>query len=136
MEFLYPAFSLVMLTFVIGYSLGISRFVCSKNGSVDSKYFRLFSGETPPEYVTKFERNLSNLLEFPLLFYILCLIAIFLKINDQLLLAEAWIFVGIRFAHTMVHVTYNNPLHRFFAFLLSSTLLLIMWIQLLFIASS
>lgn len=131
MEIIYPMFSLVILTFLIGYSTGIARFVSAKKGHVDRKYFKLLSGYEPPDYIVKLGRNFSNLLEIPILFYVLGLIILVLDIDNQLIQRLAWAFVILRVIHSIIHVTYNNPFHRFLAFLSSSTILLIMWVQLL-----
>lgn len=135
MEIIYPMFALVVLTFVIGFSTGISRLVSAKKGHVDRRYFKLFSGYAPPDYIVKLGRNFSNLLEVPVLFYVLGILLLALGINNSLILGFSWAFVVLRIVHTFIHVTYNNPIHRFLAFLLSSSIVLIMWVQLIIIIS-
>jgi hypothetical protein len=88
------------------------------------------TGDTPPAYVQKFGRNFENLLEMPVLFYALGALAIVLKINDANLVSQAWLFVLLRLAHTVIHITYNNSLHRLVIFALSMLTLLSMWIHL------
>lgn len=136
MEIIYPMFALVVLTFVIGFSTGISRLVSARKGHVDRRYFKLLSGYTPPDYIVKLGRNFSNLLEVPVLFYALGTILLVLGITNQVMMGLAWAFVVLRIIHSIIHVTYNNPIHRFLAFLLSSSIVLIMWIQLVIIISS
>jgi len=135
MDIIYPMFALVVLTFIIGFSTGISRLVSAKKGHVDRRYFKLLSGYTAPDYIVKLGRNFSNLLEVPVLFYALGIILLVLGINNALMIVCAWAFVGLRIIHSFIHVTYNNPIHRFFAFLLSSSIVLIMWVQLIIIIS-
>jgi len=135
MDIIYPMFALVVLTFIIGFSTGISRLVSAKKGHVDRRYFKLLSGYTAPDYIVKLGRNFSNLLEVPVLFYALGIILLVLGINNALMIVCAWAFVGLRIIHSFIHVTYNNPIHRFFAFLLSSSIELIMWVQLIIINS-
>ena len=130
MEIIYPMFALVVLTFFIGFSTGISRLISAKKGLVDPKYFKLFVGDTPPESMLKLGRNFSNLLEVPILFYTVCIISLTLGGNDKLMTGFTWVFVILRLIHSIIHVTYNNPFHRFLAFLLSSIIVLIMWVQL------
>jgi len=131
MEIIYPMFVLVVLTFVIGFSTGISRLVSVKKGHVDRKYFKLLSGYAPPDYIVKLGRNFSNLLEVPVLFYALGTITLALGIKNSLILGCAWAFVVLRIVHSFIHVTYNNPIHRFLAFVSSSSIVLIMWVQLI-----
>lgn len=135
MNIIYPMFVLVILTFIIGFSTGISRLVSAKKGQVDRRYFKLLSGYTPPDYVVKLGRNFSNLFEVPVLFYAICIILLTLNINNSMMLGFAWAFVVLRIIHSIIHVTYNHPLHRFFVFLLSSCILLIMWVQLIILIS-
>lgn len=135
MEIIYPMFALVVLTFVIGFSTGISRFVSATKGHVDRRYFKLLSGYAPPDYIVKLSRNFSNLFEVPVLFYALGTITLTLDINNSLILGLAWAFVFLRIVHSFIHVTYNNPIHRFLTFLLSSIIVLIMWVQLFLIIS-
>lgn len=130
MDIIYPMFALVVLTFIVGFSTGISRLVSAKKGLVDPRYFRLFAGHTPPDSMLKLGRNFSNLFEVPVLFYAVGIINLTLGFNDKLMIGFAWAFVILRIIHSIIHVTYNNPMHRFLVFLLSSSIVLIMWIQL------
>ena len=133
MEIIYPMFALVVLTFIVGFATGISRLISVKNGHVDRRYFKLLSGYDAPDYIVKLGRNFSNLLEVPVLFYALGIILLTLDINNSLMLGLAWAFVGLRIIHSIIHITYNNPIHRFWTFLLSSSIVLFMWVQLVII---
>jgi len=135
MEIIYPMFTLVVLTFVIGFSMGICRLISVKKGLVDRRYFKLLAGYTPPDNIVKLSRNFSNLFEMPVLFYALGIVLLALDIHNQLMLGLAWAFVVLRIIHSIIHVTYNHPIHRFLVFLLSSTIVLIMWVQLMIIIS-
>jgi len=135
MEIIYPMFTLVALTFIIGFSTGISRLISAKKGLVDRRYFKLFAGYSAPDNIVKLGRNFSNLLEVPVLFYAVGIILLALDINNQLMLGFAWAFVALRIVHSIIHVTYNNPIHRFLVFLLSSSVILIMWVQLIIFIS-
>ena len=130
MDIIYPIFSLVLLTFVVAGCVGVSRLLSVRRRQVNPKYYALMTGDTPPAYVQKFGRNFENLLEMPVLFYALGALAIVLKINDANLVSQAWLFVLLRFAHTAIHITYNNSLHRLVVFALSMLILLSMWVQL------
>lgn len=71
--------------------------------------------------------NFSNLLEAPVLFYVLCLV---LVITDQATSAQvalAWVYVLLRSLHSLIHVTYNRVIHRFAAHVLSMACLSSMW---------
>lgn len=75
--------------------------------------------------------NLRNLFELPVLFYVLCLVAIFLDINNSLMINLAWSYVLLRAIHSIIHCTYNHVMHRFIAYFLSSLVLWIMLIDLI-----
>jgi len=69
--------------------------------------------------MVKLGRNFSSLLGVPVLSYAVGIILLTLDVNNQLKLGFAWAFVVLRIIHSIIHVTYNNPIHRFLAFLLT-----------------
>jgi hypothetical protein len=129
MDIIYPVFCLVMLTFIMAFATGISRLISVRRKQINPKYYVLLSGDAPPDYVQKIGRNFSNLLEVPVLFYLLAVLVITLEINNALLLNLAWLYVALRLMHTIIHVSYNYVMHRFMVFALSVLTLLIMWVQ-------
>ncbi|AWL10701.1 hypothetical protein HMF8227_00193 [Saliniradius amylolyticus] len=130
MEILNPIFSMVILTALVGFALGGARFASIKKGQVDGRYFKLMSGYELPEHLKQLERNFGNLLELPVLFYVVCVLSLVLTVSSPLFLSMAWAFVGLRVLHTAIHISYNHPLHRFLIFLLSTLVLLGMWYEL------
>ena len=56
--------------------------------------------------------------------------AIFLPAVDAAGLALAWAYVACRALHSLIHLTYNNVLHRLAAFAASNVVLLVIWIRL------
>lgn len=74
--------------------------------------------------------NFQNLFELPVLFYTAILLALNLLLQDPLLVALAWTYVATRLAHSMVHVTYNDVMHRFYCFACSVLVLLMIWVRL------
>lgn len=73
---------------------------------------------------------LMNLFELPVLFYIVCFIAVALDRGDALFIGMAWVFVLLRAIQALIHVTYNDVLHRGLAYLTSSSVLWLMWLRL------
>ena len=49
---------------------------------------------------------------------------------DQAYVWLAWAFVAARIAHSLVHIGYNNVLHRLTVFALGNTILLVMLVRL------
>ncbi len=71
--------------------------------------------------------NFANLLETPVLFYTICIILFVADEVTQFQLSLAWLYVGLRVAHSLIHVTYNNVIHRWAVYVTSSVCLFIMW---------
>jgi len=42
----------------------------------------------------------------------------------------AWAYVGLRYIHSFIHITYNRVLHRFAVFVFSSVVLFALWVRL------
>ena len=129
MSIIYPIFVLAILTFMVVFGVGASRLISVRRRQVNPKLYKLMSGYEAPDYVQKLTRNLSNLLEIPILFYVLGLLLIALQIEDSTMVAMAWVFVALRFVHTAIHIIYNHTIHRFMAFVGSALTLLAMWIK-------
>jgi hypothetical protein len=44
----------------------------------------------------------------------------------------AWLYVALRVAHSLIHLTYNNVMHRLIAFAVSNPVLAGLWFTLMF----
>lgn len=71
--------------------------------------------------------NFRNLLETPLLFYVICVLLIVTDRVTDTQLFLAWCFVVFRILHSMIHVTYNKVVHRWLVCVASTVCLFIMW---------
>ncbi len=72
--------------------------------------------------------NFRNLFEVPVLFYVLCAALAATGGSTAGFVTAAWAYVGMRAAHSLIHVTYNRVVHRFLAYVASTLLLFGMWI--------
>jgi len=72
--------------------------------------------------------NFADLLEMPVLFYVVCLMALAARRVDQTMLWLAWAYVAIRALHSAVHLTYDKRSHRAFLFAASNFVVLAMWV--------
>ena len=72
--------------------------------------------------------NFRNLFEVPVLFYVFCIVIAVTGGSTPGLVLAAWIFVGLRALHSLIHVSYNRVVHRFLVYAASTLLLLGMWI--------
>ena len=71
--------------------------------------------------------NYRNLIEMPVLFYLVCALVLALNKADGAYALGAWAYVLLRYAHSFIHVTYNQVMHRFAAFLASGVVLAVLW---------
>lgn len=71
--------------------------------------------------------HFRNLFEVPVLFYALCGFLAISRLTTVLLLACAWGFVVLRAVHTYIHLTSNQVVRRFQAYVASTLLLFFMW---------
>lgn len=68
-----------------------------------------------------------NLLELPVLFYVVCLIIFVTGSTEAVKVYLAWAFVGFRALHTVVHLTINRVLLRLTLFSAAAFTLMILW---------
>jgi hypothetical protein len=124
---LWPLVVMAALTFAVFVAMFRTRV-----GEMRSKRISPQSIPTSRELGARLENvtgsdNLRNLFELPVLFYTLCLA---LYVSDSVTTAQlalAWTYVGLRVAHSAIHLTYNKVMHRFRAFAASALVLLLMW---------
>ncbi|TCS74016.1 hypothetical protein EDC61_101240 [Sulfuritortus calidifontis] len=72
--------------------------------------------------------NFTNLFELPVLFYVLCLAVAVVGAETPALVGAAWVFVGLRVVHSLIHLTYNRVMHRFLVWTVGALWLFGMWI--------
>ena len=124
---LLPVFVQVALTFALLFSLGPKRIAAIKNGEVKLGEVALDQNTWPPALV-QIGNALNNQFQLPVLFYVLVILALFLRKADLLFVILSWVFVISRIVHAAVHATSNSMGRRFAAFVVGATVLLIMWV--------
>ena len=134
-EIFMPMFYMVLLTFAVSLIGTIVRF---KNVLIDKNHsgsemmkFSLPSSAT--EITKQADRNLTNLFEFPILFYAISIVLYVTgKVDSYFVLLAYW-FVGLRVAHSVYHIFINGfigdtPLRALF-WLPSLLILIWMWVR-------
>ena len=134
-EIFIPVFYMVLLTFTVSLIGTIVRF---KNVLIDKNHsgsemmkFSLPSSAT--EITKQADRNLTNLFEFPILFYAISIVLYVTgKVDSYFVLLAYW-FVGLRVAHSVYHIFINGfigdtPLRALF-WLPSLLILIWMWVR-------
>lgn len=124
----YPVVALVGWTLLVLLMMPYRRFKAASAGQVKAEDFKLGESERVPPYVRIPNRNYMNLLEAPVLFYVTCMVLFQLQSVGQAVLVLAWIYVVCRIAHSLIHLTYNNVIHRLLAFALSNGILATIWL--------
>ena len=99
-----------------------------KNGVVPQNDYSLMQGHDIPDFVAKTTRNFNNLFEVPTLFYAGGAVYLALDQTGQLPVINAWIFVAARVTHSIIHLSYNNVVHRLTIFGIGNLSVLVMWL--------
>jgi hypothetical protein len=126
---LYPIAALAGLTFAVLLLIPFQRFKAAGQKRVVANDFKLGESANVPPEVSIPNRNYMNLLELPLLFYVVCLGIFVTQAATPRGVAFAWTYVALRALHSGVHLTYNKVLHRLVFFALSNVVLITLWVQ-------
>ena len=123
---LLPFFGMMLLTAIVWAYMYPRRI-----GYIVSNRIRPQDLTTPeraatllPESVEYPAKNLRNLLELPVLFYVLCLYLYVAQSADTIYVAAAWLFLVLRAAHSVIHCTVNRVKMRFYVYFASA---LVLW---------
>lgn len=126
---------LVLLTFAMLALMLVFRVRAVRARQISPRHFKLNKGGDEPDHLIAVTQNFHNLLELPVLFYSVCLVAIFLNQDSSYFYLHAWTYVGLRYIHSLIHTTYNNILHRLYVFALSCLILISMWVKVVLLIS-
>ncbi len=126
----YPVLAQVLLTFVLMVLMAAARVRAARarryrlrDIAVDSKNY--------PDDILKFGNAYGNQFEQPVLFYLICILLMLLQPGgNSLYLLLASLYVAGRYVHAFIHITSNHVIHRFYAFLAASIVLVVMWVVL------
>lgn len=128
---LLPLIAMATLTFVVWIYMYVTRISEMHRKRIDAqqldtslKGLELLTDSAGPA------ANLRNLFEMPVLYYLAVVITLVLLIQDPWLIALSWAYVIFRAAHSFIHCTYNNVMHRFTVYVASCAVLILMWGQL------
>ena len=122
-----PMGALALLTFLVLILIPMRRFRAGFAGTIVPDDFKFGESKNVPGEVSIPNRAYMNLLEMPVLFYVVCLMLFASARVDQTFLYLAWAYVGLRVLHSLIHVTYNDVYHRLTVFALSNFVVITMW---------
>ncbi|MAM71783.1 MAG: hypothetical protein CMP91_11650 [Gammaproteobacteria bacterium] len=124
-----PFMAMMLLTLVVWVYMYSKRIPFIRNSDLTPDQLTAFEfTRLSPPAVANPSDNFKNLFELPVVFYALCLYLYVTAQVDQAVLIGAWIFVGFRVLHSLVHCTVNIVMLRFVLYCLSS---LVLWLMLL-----
>ena len=112
----------------------MKRIRAAVNKQVKIDDFKYGESDTVPVWVCLPNRNFMNLLEVPLLFYVVSIFIFITQHVDMLFVYLAWAYVVLRIVHSAIHLGYNNVVHRALIFGLSNAVLVIMWLRIALIS--
>ena len=125
---IYPAFAVVILTFITMIKMRLLSEKHLKSGELKFKYFKVYDGSVP-EDLEQARQHYKNYFEIPVLFYLL-LIFIYATDNvNQYDVILAWLFVFFKSIHSYIRMTNNYVPHRAKAFIITLIVLLCGWIN-------
>ena len=124
---LQPVVALVVLTAIVCLLMVVYRNVAFIRGTASERYFQTFTADKPAEWVERPTRTYMNLLELPVLFYVVCLLMLTTGRFDSVQVSLAWVFVMTRYVHAIIYIGFNYVPLRFAAFLTGVFTLAVIW---------
>ncbi|NJM48470.1 MAG: hypothetical protein HC860_21745 [Alkalinema sp. RU_4_3] len=125
---LYPVFALALWTSLVQVQIPIARFRSASKREVTAEDFTYGESSSVPKPVSIPNRNYMNLLEMPVLFYVVCLLIYVTDSTSQTIVTIAWVYVALRVLHSIIHLSYNHVIHRLIAFAASNLILIALWV--------
>ena len=128
MEILKPIVVLTIWTMVMWVWMYATRIPAMSKGGIDGTKLVGSTGASLraelPDSVSWKADNYNHLHEAPTVFYAIAIVLAVIGQGEGLNALLAWIYVGLRVAHSLVQVTANRVLVRFVLFALSSLVLM------------
>jgi len=126
---LQPIIALVALTGAAWLLMVVYRNLAFISGLTSERYFQTYSLDTPEEWVERPTRAFMNLLEAPVLFYVIVGLMLITGVADSIQIALAWLFVGTRYVHTFIYIAFNYIPLRFVTYASGVITLGVMWVR-------
>ena len=123
-----PVFAQVFLTFVLMGVMAVKRVQAAQAQRYKLRDIAV-NNRNYPDDIAKYGNSYSNQFEQPVLFYLLCVLLLISGQRESgLFAALAFLYVALRYVHAFIHITSNNVIRRFYAFLAASAVLVSMWV--------
>jgi len=125
--------ALTVIVFLISTSLRLKEIYLDKN--VEGEEHRHPPFDAGSKILKNAQRNLANLFEFPVLFYVICICIFITGKVDNTFIDLAYLFFYLRLAHSIYHIFFNQLIvkggfpARSFIWVPATTVIVIMWIR-------
>jgi hypothetical protein len=126
---LWPTLALVALIFAVMITMAVQRLGHVKRHPPAPSDFD--SADSASRYYPPVARagdNFVNLFEMPVLFFALVPLLLVFHHAGHVQVALAWVYVGLRLVHSVIHIGPNKVPQRFAVFLVSCIVLAVMWV--------
>lgn len=124
----YPLLGMFALVIITLGRLAYLRLNGVARKKIPINYFVTYEG-TIPTNAHIANRHLINLFELPVLFYVIVILIYVTQKTDSFFIWMSWFYVICRAGHTYIHLTFNNIRLRFAIYLLSTLVLIVIWIR-------
>lgn len=124
----HPVIALAFWTLIVLMWIPVVRVKAALRREIKPDDFRFGESAAVPPYVSIPNRNFMNLLELPLLFYVVCIVLFVTGGASWTTVTIAWVFVVFRVVHSLIHLTYNHVIHRLLAYAVANVALLVLWL--------
>ncbi len=135
MEILKPLAVLAIWTMLVWLWMYATRLPAMSKAKIDANTMvggigTDLDGVLPPK-IQWIAHNYNHLHEAPTVFYAVTLALAIIGAGDGLNATLAWVYVGLRIAHSLVQILWNRVMVRFLIFALSSLALFALCLHLL-----
>ena len=122
---LQPVVALFALIFVVWFTMFVRHSIHLKKSGLDAQAIAMPEQVQSvfPESVRYAGNNLRNLFELPVIFIAICLFIYVTGATDKFYLNAAWLYVGLRAVHSLIHITVNRVNGRFLVWFVSCVVL-------------
>jgi len=123
---LLPVLAMLFLTAMVWTYMYVKRIGYMRQARIRPEALRSPAGKASalPDDVSFPAHNLVNLFELPVAFYVVCVVLYVVGGVGAAEVAGAWVYVALRFLHSVVQCTFNHVMLRFTLYALSS---LVLW---------
>ena len=135
MDILQPVAVLAGWTMIMWLWMYVTRIPAMSKANIDTKNLTGGTGknldDVLPANTQWVAHNYNHLHEAPTVFYAVALALALIGQGDGMNATIAWIYAGLRIAHSIVQATWNRVLVRFLLFTLSSLALMALSLHLI-----